>query len=72
MIRKFAEGNQVAVTCPGEPRFGQHGIVVRGEYPGMLTRRPMVDVLFDGDDLDMDEGVYVQNLELQHSLKVIA
>lgn len=59
----FELGDRVAVVCNGEPRFGETGIVVRAAYPGMLTGRQMVDVLFDGDGLDQDEGVYVQNLE---------
>jgi hypothetical protein len=55
----------VMVTDDGSRRRGEHGIITRTVEPGVLTGRPMVEVLFAGERAGIDdEGVYVQSIEL--------
>lgn len=49
----------------GARRRGDQGVVTRAVEPAVLTGRPMVEVLFDGERAGVDEeGVYVQSLDV--------
>ena len=51
---------------------GDYGTVTRDEHNGVLTGRPMVEVLIDGQAELHDIGFYVQQVSVEHSLRVVA
>lgn len=63
---EFAVGARVVMNADdGARRRGERGVVTRAVEPAVLTGRPMVEVLFDGEQAGIDdEGVYVESLDL--------
>lgn len=65
-------GERVRVVDHGDEHYGEHGTVTVGEYPAVLTGRPMVEVLIDGHPELHDIGFYVEQVQVEHSLRVVA
>lgn len=65
-------GERVRVTDHGDEHYGDFGTVTREEHPGMLTGRPMVEVLIDGNPHLYDIGFFVEQVSVEHSLRVVA
>ena len=65
-------GERVQVVDHGDEHYGDYGTVTRDEHNGVLTGRPMVEVLIDGQAELHDIGFYVQQVSVEHSLRVVA
>jgi len=65
-------GERVQVIDFGDEHYGEHGTVTRAEYPAILTGRPMVEVLIDGQRELHDIGFYSEQVQVEHSLRVVA
>jgi precorrin-6B methylase 1 len=65
-------GERVQVVDRGDEHYGDYGTVTREEHLGILTGRPMVEVLIDGNPHLYDIGFYVEQLQVEHSLRVPA
>jgi len=65
-------GERVQVTDHGDEHYGDHGTVTRDEHNGVLTGRPMVEVLIDGNPHLYDIGFYCEQVQVEHSLRVVA
>lgn len=56
-------GARVRIVDQGDSRRGEEGVVVRGEYPSLLTGRLMVDVHLDGTAAAEVEAWYLDQVD---------
>jgi hypothetical protein len=65
-------GDRIMVTNPADEYCGQEGTVIREEYLGLASGRPIVEAQLDGRARWDVEGFYVDHVLLEQDAQVAA